>query len=320
MPSVHAVRDVVFLRSQRLLFFTVVYGQAMDVYPSIVGVRHGRRIGLLLRAAERPGQVADTTRTWPRFTLHRDDMVLSDSAVLDTLDALEPGRTLYGYVVLPLLVDDSLVPPAVLHRCVWRVYRNEVGCSGSRVALAATRIKDLVTLTQLSFLSGKWGGEGEAIQPAREGLRRFAPAILADRHPPRATLFALAQAVAPGPRDSAFVERLIAHPAVQRDAGVLALLADDRPRVLRQLLTFLPGGTEVHTVISSLFLPPRGADRDGVAALLADPLLGADRRILATIANAPLWAFPAASAEAGRRLTGGEFRRGAYLSEPPAVP
>ncbi len=320
LPSVHSVRDLLFLRSQGLLFFSVMYGEAMEVYPSVVGVRHGQRIGLLMRAAERPDQVTDTTRSWPRFSLRQDDMVLADSLVLDTLDALEQARILYGYFVLPVLVEDPSVPRRVLRRCVWRIYRNEVGCAGSRVALAATRSKDLATLTQLSFLSGKWSGDGAAIPPARDGLRRLAPTILADPHPARATLFALAQAVAPGPQDSLLIERLLAHPAVQRDAGVLALLADDRPWVLRKLIALLPGGTDVHAAIASLFLPRRGADRDGVAAVLADPLLGRDPVILAAIANAPPFAFPAASAEAGRRLPDEAFRRGAYLVEPPSVP
>jgi len=321
LPSVHAIRDILFLPSHGLLFFSVTYGEAMDVYPSVVVVRHGRRIGLLGSSPQIAG---------PRFTLRRDDMVLADPAVVDTLEALEgPPETrrfaLYGYVILPWLVEDSLVPAHVLRRCVRRIYRNDVGCSGSRVALAAIRIKDLVTLTQLSFLSGRWFGDGDAIQPARAGLRQLAPVILADVRSPRATLFALAQSVSVARTDSVLVARLMAHPAVQRDASVLAVLAQDRPWVLRKLVALLPGGPETHAAIESLFLrwgpdPPRDPDREAVVAVLADPVLGRDPAILAAIANAPPIAFPAASAEAGRRLPDAEFRRGAYLSEPPRLP
>jgi hypothetical protein len=246
-------------------------------------------------------------------------MTLADAWVLDTLEALLP-QTGLALWVLPVLVDDSLVPVAVLRRCVRRVYRNAGGCQGSHVAAAAIRIKDVGTLTQLALLSGKWGGEGEIISMARAGLRGLAPLVLRDRRPSRSTLIAVAQAVAAFPPDSVLIARLAAHPAVRSDAGLLALLADDRPSIVSLLMSLLPNRPGARVAVASLFDSRRTPDREAIAALLGDPELGRNPAMLAAIANAPERSFPAASAEASRRLPGAAERKGAYLDEPPAVP
>lgn len=312
LPTVHSIRDFVYLPEVDLLFFSVAYGAPLEVYAGVMGVRHGRRLGLLLRPDERPWQAMDTLRNWPRFTLRPDDMVLADPAVLDSTERLNLS-------LLPLLLQDSLVTRDVIRRCTVQLYHRAGRCQGPDIAAAATRIGDVAGLTQLSFAPNRFHGQGATIEAAQTGLRQLASTALSKPRLSRAILLALAGAAAAGhPFDSLLALRILNRREARQDAAIIALLAANRPWVQERLLQLLPARADMRRTIASIFSDERGT-RPEIMRMLDDPVIGKDLSFLRAIAHLPLWSFPAARAEAARRLPEGDLRLGGSLEDPPPV-
>ncbi len=109
LPTVHAIQDVAWLPEVDFLAFRVVYGNAFDVYPEALGLRHRGRIGLLRN---------DTTGAGARFPYSSHDTVLVSAALLDTLE--RGFDSFYGYDYLEAVIRSPLVTPALLARIVRR--------------------------------------------------------------------------------------------------------------------------------------------------------------------------------------------------------
>ncbi|MEO8030956.1 MAG: hypothetical protein ABI765_08905 [Gemmatimonadota bacterium] len=317
LPSVHGVRDLLFLPSEDLLFFLVVYGHPMEVLPGVVGVRHAGRSYFLGPSRNGVIDQADSL-TADVTTLERiDARRLSSRRLLDTLEgATERNRIgdwLLEYYLLPLFLSDSGTTVLAAHLCLERILAQKSGCSPEQAAGVMLRAHDLEDLVRLTMSSSGTRINCCQVIPYIPAMRRMADDAIQNAHASRATLYALA-ALASGERDSAMARRIVSHPRARRDVGILAVLAPYYPWALQQLLELMPSDASVRGLVRGLYTDDAWrTNYPEVAGLLTHPKWGRNRRLLQALANGPMAAFPAVRAEAGRRLPLGELRFWGFL-------
>jgi hypothetical protein len=311
LPDLHAIRDLVWLPAFDFLVFSATYGSPGDVYPGVLGLRHGGRVGLLHHS--------DTARAGAWYSYSPRDTILGSRALLDTLERGAPW--FYDGSYLDMLIRSPHATSALLARLVPHCFGRTAGwCHVPEMVEAAVRIGDVDALTALSFLRLHQGASTEKSVVPRQGLRRLASMVLADRAASPATLFALALASNDDQPDSALAARLLVHPRVNADLATLTVLVDRRPWIADRVLLRLPARARptLGPFLRQTFPDHDVADRERLFALLDDPVLGGDRAVLTVMAN--LRSGPmAAIAEAARRLPDAVFRRWDYYPEPPPL-
>jgi hypothetical protein len=308
LPKLHAIQDVIWLPEFDFLVFKAVYGEASDVFPSVIGLRHGGRIGILHHE--------DTKRSEATYPYSTRDTILASSSLLDTLELRADWISRY---YIGMLLKSPMVTPRLLARLVPRCFASN--CDVPATVEAAVRIRDVDALTTLSFMRLHSGASTLKSPLPRQGLQRLSSTILAERATPPATLFALALASNDYPADSMLAAKLLAHPRTNQDLATLTVLTDARPWIADRVLRRVPPAARpaFAPVLGRTTEWPPPREREALFALLRDPILGQDRAVLTVLANLPPETAWAAVAEAARRLPDSVFRRSDYYPEPPPL-
>jgi hypothetical protein len=310
LPGTPAIQDLVSLPELDFLAFTVYYGAPMEVYATVTALRHRGKVGLLRPASWQRAESASN----PLIAL--TDTILRSTALLDTLE--QGYVSFYSGTYLPALIRSPIVNRAVMRRVVAHCYDARYFCDLQPVVEVAARNHDIVTLTELGFLS--LGGTlyaNKALEP-RLALRDLANEILPDSSPDPATLFLIALALIDEP-DSVLARRLVAHPKARSDMAVLTVLAYRYPGVDSIVLERLPVATR--PVLGRLLMASLTYSRhQELRRLLSDPVLGEDRVVLTVVANLGQWVPRVFTAAAARKLPDEVIRRWDDYPVPPVLP
>jgi hypothetical protein len=245
-----AIAEVARIRNHGVIVFRVAYGEAHDVYPTLLGIRYGERFGWLV--APPPASASSAGRALRRFTVKPSDRYLFsiafDSALRD--QSVDVAREWKDF-----LVNEPLTPVPVLAR-IARENQDITAGIASNLALAGphTPINELLELAAagpalavvvmnappiardanlLMTVGRRFAGNAAVDGALRKHLTDIRRQLAADPHATEPVLLQL-ELASGGWGDDSLDAQLLDNPVVRQSPRLLALIAAGGTVRLRQ--------------------------------------------------------------------------------------
>ncbi len=246
----HSIAEVASIPDHGVSVFRVAYGEAREVYPTLLGIRYGQRFGWLV--APPPASASSAERALRRFTVKPSDRYLF-SIAFDS--ALRHQSVNVSHEWKDFLANEPLTPVLVLAR-IARENQDFTDVIAGNPALASphTPIGELLELAAarpelavavmnappiardadvLVTVGRRYAGNAAVEGALRKHLASIRHQLAADPHATEPVLLQL-ELASGGIGDDSVDGQLLDNPVVRQSPRLLALIAVEGTVLLRQ--------------------------------------------------------------------------------------